>query len=335
MGCGVVASYGHIPAIGRTPGLTLASIFEPDAGRMMDAKARFSVENGFTDVHAFFRSGIDAVVITSPAPTHYANVKLAAQYRKPALCEKPLAMNEADSQAMIDVMRAAGVPLYVGFTYRFAPCAVAIRNLVRDGAIGPVRSLRLIYNWDCHGKYAPRDDATHPNVHRDGRMLEGGPMVDCGVHQIDLARWWLGSEIVRHSGVGAWVDEYAAPDHMYLHLDHASGAHTMVEISYSYGHTSRDTRVQFVYELIGADGIIRYDRQARVFEVVNRHGTQQLPWYEEKNFEGMYAEFLRALQSGEPGDMPTGTDGALATRVAREATEGVMAQHMAGLLEKK
>lgn len=330
MGCGNVASYGHIPAIGRTVGMTLKSIYEPDAGRMMDARARFNVENGYTDANAFFRSGIDAVVITSPAPTHHENVLLAAKYKKPVLCEKPLAMNEADSQEMIDAMAAAGVPLYVGFTYRFAPCAVAIRNLVRDGAIGPVRSLRLIYNWDCHGKFAPREGA-NPNHHRDGRMLEGGPMVDCGVHQIDLARWWLGSEIVGHTGNGAWVDEYAAPDHMYLHLDHASGAHTMVEISYSYGHTSRDGRVQFVYELIGADGVIRYDRQARIFEVVNRLGTRQLEWHEEKNFDGMYAEFARALQSGRAGDMPTGTDGALATRVAREATEAVMAKHMAAM----
>ena len=328
MGCGVVASYGHIPAIQRTAGLTLRSIFEPDAGRMMDAKAKFNVEQGYTDVDAFFASGIDAVVVTSPAPAHLENVRLAAKYRKPVLCEKPLAMNEADSQTMVDLMRDAGMPLFVGFNYRFAPCALEIKRLVREGAIGNVRSLRLIYNWDCHGKWSPRDSVNHPNLHREGRMLEGGPMVDCGVHQIDLARWWLGTEIVSHHGEGVWVDEYAAPDHMYLHLEHAGGAHTMVEISYSFAHTSRDQRVQFVYELIGTDGVIRYDRQARIFEVVNRQGTQQLPWFEEKNFEGMYEEFLRALKTGESGNLPTGADGVLATRVARVATEEAMAKHL-------
>jgi predicted dehydrogenase len=320
MGVGVVASYGHIPAIQRTPGLMLKSIFEPDSGRMMDARARFNVPEGFTNAEAFFKSGIDAVVVTSPAPAHLDNVLMAQRFGKPVLCEKPLAMNEADSQRMVDAMGSAGLPLYVGFTYRFAPCAMEIKRLVAEGAIGAVRSLRLIYNWDCHGKFDPRE-STVSSFRRDGRMIEGGPMVDCGVHQIDLARWWLGQEIVRHHGVGAWVDEHAAPDHMYLHLDHVGGAHTMVEISYSYGHTSRDTRCHFVYELIGTDGLIRYDRQARVFEVVNRDGTQHLPWHEEKNFDGMYAEFLRALQSGTPGNMPTGTDGLLATRIARVATE--------------
>lgn len=325
MGVGVVASYGHIPAIGRTQGLTLKSIFEPDVGRMMDAKARFGVPDGFTDAEAFFKSGIDAVVVTSPAPAHLDNVMMAARFKKPLLCEKPLAMNEADSQRMVDVMAAAGLPLYVGFTYRFAPCALEIKRLVGEGAVGAVRSLRLIYDWDCHGKFDPRDSNV-TSFRRDERMVEGGPMVDCGVHQIDLARWWLGQEVVRHHGVGAWVDDHAAPDHMYLHLDHAGGAHTMVEISYSYAHTSRDTRSHFAYELIGTDGVIRYDRQARVFEVLNRHGTQHLPWHEEKNFDGMYAEFARALKSGMPGNMPTGTDGLLATRVARVATEEAIAR---------
>lgn len=325
MGCGVVASYGHIPAIQRSGNFQLKSIFEPDSGRLMDCRARFGVPEGFTDPSAFFKSGIDAVVITSPAPTHLENVRMAAAVKKPVLCEKPLAMTEADSQTMIDLMRDAGVPLYVGFTYRFAPCALDIKRLVGEGAIGKVRSLRLIYNWDCHGKYEPRESNTS-SFRRDGRMIEGGPMVDCGVHQIDLARWWLGSEIVSHHGIGAWVDEHAAPDHMYLHLDHANGAHTMVEISYSYGHTSRDTRCHFVYELIGSDGLIRYDRQARVFELVNRHGTQHMHWHEEKNFDGMYAQFAKSLQSGTDGDMPTGVDGLMATRVARVATEEAIAR---------
>ncbi len=323
MGCGLVADYGHIPAIKRTAGVELVSIMDPDAGRLLEAKSKFGVPNSFTDAQLFFQSGIDAVIITSPAPTHKENVLLAAKYRKPVLCEKPLSMNEEDSIEMIDAMSAAGAPLYVGFTYRFAPCAMEIHRLIMDGAIGKVRSLRLIYIWDCHGKYLPRLDANCYNAHREGRMNEGGPMVDCGVHQIDLARWWLGSEVIHSQGMGAWVDgdDHISPDHMYLHMTHARGETTMVEISYSYAHTSRDSRVDFRYELIGTDGIIRYDRQARVFELLNQHGTKSLAWYEEKNFDGMYQELERALRTGKTSDMPTGLDGMLATRIARTATE--------------
>ena len=65
-------------------------------------------------------------------------------------------------------------------------------------------------------------------------------MVDCDVHSIDLARHWLGSEVARHTALGAWVADYEAPDHMWLHLDHESGAHTMVEMSFTYGHTAKE-----------------------------------------------------------------------------------------------
>src|SRR5215218_385490 len=169
MGCGVVASYGHVPAIARTAGCKLVSIFEPDSARLIDAKDRYQVEKGFTDPNLFFQSGIDAVVVTSPAPAHLSNVTMAAQYGKPVLCEKPLAMNEAESLQMIEMMEAANLPLYVGFVYRFSPVAMEIKRLVDEGAIGQVRSLRLIYLWDCHGKFCERSDAQPVNPARHGR----------------------------------------------------------------------------------------------------------------------------------------------------------------------
>jgi predicted dehydrogenase len=79
-----------------------------------------------------------------------------------------------------------------------------------------------------------------------------------------------------------------------------------------------------VYELIGSEGVLRYDRQGRIFELVSKRGTQHLYWTEEKNFEGMYAEFVKALQTGQAGNMPTAADGLAATRIARVATEDLM-----------
>jgi predicted dehydrogenase len=148
------------------------------------------------------------------------------------------------------------------------------------------------------------------------------------VHQIDLARWWLGAEVRRHRGVGAWVDTYEAPDHLWLHLDHEGGAHTLVEISYSYGHTAKEPRPHFVYELIGDRGMIRYDREAARFELLQPSGTTSLPWDHEKNFGGMYAAFANALATGEAGDLPTAEDGILATRIAREATEQAIRERL-------
>jgi predicted dehydrogenase len=320
MGCGHVADYGHIPAIKSIPGLALTSVFDPHSKRAYGLQHKFGIPNGYVDAELFFNSGIDAVAVTSSAPAHLENVTMAAKYGKHALCEKPLALSEADSRLMIGAMEAAKRRLFVGFTYRFSPVALTIKRLISEGAIGRLADLRLVYLWSCHGRYEG-NDRTQLNPRRAGRMDEGGPMIDCGVHQIDLARWWTGSEVASVYGTGAWVDDQHAPDHVYAHLNHANGVHTMVEISYSYAHTTPDRPTVFTYELIGTEGVIRYHREDHTFVLTNRNGTQHLQWTDEKNFPGMYAEFERCISQDRPGEMPTGRDGLIAAEIASRATE--------------
>jgi len=322
MGCGVIALGRHLPAILQTQGLELHAVFEPDEGRRRRATEDLGIPHGFADPEAFFDSGIEAVSVASPAPFHETNVLAAARHRLPVLCEKPLALDAAGARRMIAAMESAGAPLFTAFCYRFSPSALRIRELVREGGVGEVRALRLVYIWGAKGKYLPDvEGGPALNRWRDARMREGGPLVDCGTHHIDLARFWLSSEVVRHSGFGAWVDDYEAPDHVWLHMDHASGAHTMVEVSYSYHHTARQRRSEFVYELIGTEGVVRYDRAARTLTVADAGGTHHLPFHREKNFEGMYAEFARSLETGESSLLGTAEDGLRAVEIARGATE--------------
>ncbi|CAG7623622.1 Inositol 2-dehydrogenase/D-chiro-inositol 3-dehydrogenase [Paenibacillus solanacearum] len=335
MGCGVVARYGHIPAIAASPHFELTAMYEPDASRTNVLQSEHNVPV-FTDTDDFFHAGFDAVIITSPAPCHYTNVLEAARYGKHVLCEKPLATDEREAAEMIAVMERSGLLLFTAFDYRFSPAAQTIKSIVQDGRVGDVRSLRLSYIWNMHGKFADPDPASPDqprqlNMRRAGRMLEGGPMVDCGVHQIDLARWWLDSEVTSCRAEGAWVDEYEAPDHMYLHMRHANEAHTLVEISYSYGFTAKEPVSHFTYRLIGTEGIVYYDREAKIFEMRNSTGTTRFPFAKEKNFSGMYEAFAGAIRSGLPGDVPTGSDGLIATRIARTATEELIGRRFGPL----
>lgn len=321
LGCGSVANYGHLPAIRSIPDLDLVAVYDPDPKRAESAARDFNVPRWYANADDFFQSDMEAVAVTSMAPAHRQNILDAARYGKHALCEKPLALDDADAEEMIEAMRKAGLMLFTGFCYRFSPSAIQIKQLVAAGAIGDVRSLRLIYIWNNHGKYAHGPDGIRIlNQARVGRMVEGGPMIDCGAHQIDLARWWLESEPVQIIGAGSWTDNYEAPDHMYLHMDHMSGAHTMVEISYSYTYTARDPRAHFLYELIGSEGIIRYERENQSFELRNATGTHWLNWHHEKNFYEMYRAYAHALSTGDCGYLPSGEDGLVATRIAREAT---------------
>lgn len=358
MGCGVVADYGHLPALARTPGLKVQALFDPDAGRREAAAARFGVPVATGDEDVFFAgqdaggegsggAGLDAVLVTSPAPAHAANVLACAARGLPVLCEKPLAMNDDQGRAMIDAMADArggeGAPLHVAFCYRFSTAALEIKRMVADGAIGEVAALRLIYNWDCHGLYNDRDPDRGVAARRDGRMREGGPMVDCGTHQIDLATWWLGRPVDAWTGHGAWTDAddaYVCPGHIWAHLTHAARAgagpqarpaHTAVEMSYGYGHTAREADSSFVYELIGTDGVIVYDRNPGRFELRNARGTTRMAYHEEKNFDAMHRAWARLLETGDPGHLATAEEALTATRIALEVTRQAAAGHAASL----
>lgn len=326
MGCGSVADFGHLPAIKSTEGVELLAVYDPDFDRALAAQRKFGCQHAFCDPELFFGCGIDAVTITSPAPTHKANVLACAKHGLPALCEKPLAMGDDDAAEMITAMESAKLPLAVGFCYRFSPVALSILRMVREGRIGDVRALRLIYIWNLHGIHERDPDGrAFYSPARVARMEEGGPLVDCGVHQIDLARWWLGSPVKSWTAAGAWVENYTAPDFSYLHLSHENGALSTIEVSYSYTHTAADPLSAFTYQLVGSEGLIRYQRDRGIFEVRDASGTENLPWAHEKNFEGMYAEWARVLDTGDIGNMPTGADGLLATQIARDATDSLIA----------
>jgi predicted dehydrogenase len=346
LGCGTVAGYGHLPAIVATSGLQLAALVDPNRKNLDAAGEKFGVppEQRFTDAAQMFeRARPDAITVATPAPMHFENVMAAAEHRCHVFCEKPLAETEEEGQKMIDAMRRADRRLVLGFIYRFSEMATRMRNAIREREIGDVRSLRLVYIWDCHGKYVrtqrPRamrgarrmlgmyegpllnnDAPKMLNERRARFMREGGPVIDCGVHQIDLARWWLSSEVIRFSGHGTRIDaDHDCPDHVYIHMTHANGVHTMVESSYSYGATCREQQIRYQFEAIGTDGVIRFDHTAKRFELARPTGTTRFDYTPEKNFNSMYAQFVRACETGDTGELATGEDGLIATRIAREA----------------
>jgi hypothetical protein len=290
IGCGMIAELGHLPAIEQVPGIELYALFDLDFGRAKQLQRRFGVPHAYPTEEDFYGSNIDAVVVCTPAHVHHRNVLDAARAGKHVLCEKPLGVTEEEMLEMDEVMRGAGLQLFTGFNYRFSQSAVHIRRLVREHGIGEVRLLRLIYNWHLHGKWHWDEDGRRVDAPlRVGRMREGGPMVDCGVHQIDLARWWLDSEVRWQRGLGVWIDDYEAPDQLPLRAHRHRWRHPLQP----GGALLRDAE------------LLRYPPP---------------PLASGEELRRDLPELVRALDTGAPGDMPTAHDGLMASRIAWAAT---------------
>ena len=160
-------------------------------------------------------------------------------------------------------------------------------------------------------------------------MLEGGPLVDCGVHQIDLIRWMTGLEYKSWDGFGSWVSDYEAPDYVVAQLQLENGVTASVEVSFTYGHTAKEPRSVFTYEVIGTGGVARFDRDGYILEVRDGAGVRLGHGAGEKNFEGMYAQFAQFLVSGKTGDLASPQDALIATEIAVDCTDRAIQRRFA------
>jgi predicted dehydrogenase len=147
---------------------------------------------------------IDAVYVPLPNSLHKEWAIRAAQNGKHVLCEKPLATNARDAEAMIAAAEASGVKLMEAFMYRFHPQTELLRQLVADGTVGQVKIVRANFGFLL----------SRPNDVRWSAELGGGALLDVGCYCTSITRFLMGDEPVAASARAVWastgVDETLA-----------------------------------------------------------------------------------------------------------------------------
>jgi predicted dehydrogenase len=173
-------------------------------GRNADAVAAAASQWGWagsaTDWRAVIeRDDIDIVDVVTPGDTHAEIAVAALRAGKHVLCEKPLANNVAEAEAMADAAAQAaqrGVRAMVGFTYRRVPATTLLRDLIAEGKVGTVSQVRAAYRQDW------LVDPQMPLAWRLQKEHAGsGALGDIGAHAIDLAQFVTGLRLQAVSGV--------------------------------------------------------------------------------------------------------------------------------------
>jgi predicted dehydrogenase len=128
---------------------------------------------------------VDGVIVTSIDRTHHRYIVRAMELGCDVISEKPMTIDPARCQAILDTVKATGRQLRVTFNYRYAPRNSRVKELLQSGAIGAVRSVHFEWLLDTvHGADYFR------RWHRDKRN-SGGLMVHKSTHHFDLVNWWL------------------------------------------------------------------------------------------------------------------------------------------------
>lgn len=134
----------------------------------------------FDEVMDLLRSPeVDVVYIATPHPAHAALAIAAAEAGRHVLCEKPAGMNYAETLAMVEAARRAGVFFMEAFMYRCHPQTAAAVEIVRSGELGRVRLIEASFCF--RADYDPRSRLFDP-------AQGGGAILDVGCYTVSAAR---------------------------------------------------------------------------------------------------------------------------------------------------
>ncbi|MBB3458295.1 putative dehydrogenase [Rhizobium sp. BK313] len=139
------AATGHIPALRLLPEYEITTISHHERELANAAAEKFGIKNAVaTTEELVSRRDVDLVVISVKVPRHLDLVTQAINAGKSVLCEWPLGINLADAAKMNELAKTKGVHAAVGLQTRSAPAINFVRDLVREGYVGTVRSSTLI-----------------------------------------------------------------------------------------------------------------------------------------------------------------------------------------------
>jgi inositol 2-dehydrogenase len=300
---------------GRIPETHLAAVADPAGTLARDVAAEFGVPRWSHDALAVIDdAGVDAVVIVTPTGVHRAQVLAAASRRKPAFCEKPPALSLAEAAEMKAAIERSGTFFQMGFMRRFDAGYAAAKQRIDAGGIGTP----LVFKSTSRDPFRPSLEYADPKS-------SGGMLIDMGIHDFDLARWFMG-DVNKVAAIGGTIayPELATVgdiDNAIATLTFTSGRLGVIDLTRSgiYGY-------DISTEILGLEGTIRigYLRETPILVMTREHGVchDTVPYFMER-FRDAYTAQLRNFAQNVLHARPapiTIDDGIEALRIGVAAT---------------
>ncbi len=272
---------------------------------------------------------IDAYVIVSPTKFHVGIVTKIANAKKHILCEKPMAMNEEECDAMIQAAEANNVKLQIGFMRRFDEGFMQAKERIDAGEIGDVVMVRS----NTRGPSVPR-----PWMY--DLKKSNGPLAEVNSHDIDTMRWLTGSEFKTLYAIGGnyrcldakeeWPDFY---DNVVMTASFENGMQGMLDGAQGVGY-GYDAKV----EVLGTKGCIQIGglqgAQVLVCSSSTKQGTYPIVNSWMNLFKDAYlredTEFVSAVLNDTTPKV-TGHDGKMAVKVVNAGNISIVEKRIVTL----
>lgn len=282
----------HSRAITRhVPGGHIVALVDPMVSVREETAREFGIEAQFDDLEqALDKVEFDAIIITTPTPTHLPITALAADRKKHVFLEKPMALNLAECDEILAVTQKNGVHLQLGFMRRFDPEFTAAAARIQAGEIGQPMMIKSL----THGPGLP------PPWARDLRT-SNGMLAEVNSHDWDSVRWLMGSnyervytEVANFKGAVNNVDTPNFYDNVLVNIKFESGGLGLISgvCPCGYGYDARveivgEKGIMQIGELKGQAVVVCTNRDQGLITPIYRTWPERFQWgyiYEMEHF---------------------------------------------------
>ena len=271
VGTGGIYRLAHGPAWRRIPQARVVATCDIIKERADQARTELGIEKSFSSLDELLdRDGIDLVDICTPHPSHAELAIKALQAGKHVICEKPMALKIEDAARMMEVAKKTGRHLYIGHTRRFDRRWVEVKQQLKSGRVGEPVAAR----WN------ERSWAGFPADNWRWKPLNGGVLMDLGVHVADLFTWFFEAEATevyaKTLSIRPEARQKRAADFALVQLTFAGNKQALMELSWA--HPQEYAPFYSTLEIIGTRGKLTLsDRDAAPMVVIK--GGTEMPRY--------------------------------------------------------
>lgn len=196
IGCGHMGE-DHIKEIYYKENATIYGVVDINEEKAKNFCRKYEAASWSADYHKYLEDPhVNIVIICTYPSTHLQILKECIKHNKHVICEKPITDNLDDGREFVDLVKKARVKVLIGHILRHNKSYIRIKDIIRNGLIGSPIIMRIVQNHHT----------LHWSKYRN-LINETSPLIDCGVHYMDIMRWFTGAEPVSVSGVSARTEE--------------------------------------------------------------------------------------------------------------------------------
>lgn len=249
---------------------------------------------------------LDAVGLFTLADARPEQIRTALKHGLHVIAEKPIAADIKTEWDLVELIEKQPKFVAVNLFNRNAWYHKEIQSFIAEGEIGDLAIIRV-----CH--------MTPGHMPGEGHEYEGPCFHDCGMHYVDVARWYAQSEYKTWHAQGIRMWDYKDPWWVQCHGTFENGVVFDITQGFVYGHLAKEKTHNCYVDVIGTRGVarMRHDFKDATIELHGVNTTmRKTALFNDKKLDVLCDVFARSIHAGKNLGLPSARDSAIASEVA-------------------